>query len=152
MREILFRAWDKNGKGWVNGFNMFGFSTGQGAPKRKLQRFSSEWNEEDFELEQFTGLTDKNGTKIFEGDIISVQSIRFEMKIGEYCPTLLKKFSDDAGYSPNEFLNSTGVYAESINGVHPGEQCFMCQDKLIVEVIGNIHDNPELLGGDIECS
>ena len=67
---------------------------------------------------QYTGLTDKNGKKIFEGDIVA---------FGEYRYTVEWK-QDRIGYG----------YTETADRMLEcdGEHC---------EVIGNIHDNPELL-------
>ena len=76
---------------------------------------------------QYTGLTDKNGTKIFEGDIVkygdTVHNVVFEQRNGTAYFDLV--------YSTLETL-SFGYY----------------QDLKQIEVIGNIYDNPELVGGE----
>lgn len=94
-----------------------------------------EWGTVDPEtVGQYTGLTDKNGKKIFEGDIIlfedeSPTNYEYhdctEMRCGEI------KFHDGQFYLTNRYAVEMGdlVYDEKLDG----------------KVIGNIHDNPELL-------
>lgn len=83
---------------------------------------------------QYTGLTDKNGKKIFEGDIVKAQ--------------------DDIFGSP--FCNGiTGkvVYEETaffIEPKDPMESQWLFNECAVYEIIGNIHDNPELLKGGAE--
>ena len=71
---------------------------------------------------QYTGLKDKNGTKIFEGDIV-----------------LLK--GDEEPYQV--------VFDESCFQVYNSSGCYVMDNfyDYEIEVIGNIYDNPELLGG-----
>jgi len=76
---------------------------------------------EDFIVEQFTGLTDKNGVKIFEGDIYT----HGDMNI------LYVVVWHDTGFIGKQIGSSS--YA----GLKHWLDC--------TEVIGNIHDNPELL-------
>ena len=71
---------------------------------------------------QYTGLTDKNGTKIFENDVIMYGLI----------PCVVKWEKENSRF----MLYEKGVYLR--NG-------FNADTMKLKEVIGNIHDNPELL-------
>lgn len=133
MREILFRG--KDFSGVINHSWCFG-SLDTTEDDRTIiiypDRFGNKCrifvNPET--VGQYTGLKDKNGTKIFEGDIVDVL------------------------YD----VNYIGVATERIGVfevVHNG--CFMGQKGSVryhfipsdeCTVIGNIYDNPELLGGD----
>jgi len=75
---------------------------------------------------QYTGLRDRNGNRIFEGDIVKDASI---------------------GMLGDVVFSITGVPSFAINDVYDGLQYHdgFWHD---LEAIGNIHDNPELLGGN----
>ena len=81
-------------------------------------------------LGQYTGLTDKNGTKIFEGDILEF-SDRFVVVF----------WHTHLGCWDSNFLKFTNK-ENSRDDMSP----LNWDNKS--KVIGNIHDNPELLGGD----
>ena len=75
---------------------------------------------------QFTGLTDKNGKKIFEGDIVRFDN---RLSVVEYVDCRM-------GFA---FRKTIG------HGIVPG---FTMPHWETCEILGNIHDNPELLGGE----
>ena len=80
---------------------------------------------------QYTGLKDKNGTKIFEGDIVDVL----------YDVNYIGVAAERIGVFEVVFHN--GCFMKQKGGVR---YHFIPSDKCTV--IGNIYDNPELLGGN----
>ena len=81
---------------------------------------------------QFTGFTDKNGKKIFEGDII---------KSCEYDDIYFVKYCADDNYPAFDVVPEMNIECNGLSHLHIVEG---------IEVIGNIHDNPELLKGGEE--
>ena len=81
---------------------------------------------------QFTGLTDKNGKKIFEGDVCKFR----EWDNGEMC------WIGHVHFEHCQFIISGGANKECPSEFYLVLSRFSPEN---IEVIGNIHDNPELL-------
>ena len=80
---------------------------------------------------EYTGLTDKNGTRIFEGDIVKQEFSKFRQSTNGIC-----EFHD----------GSFGLKIKDL-GIEKFLP-FACICNATYKVIGNIYDNPELLKGD----
>lgn len=90
---------------------------------------------------QYTGMNDKNGNEIFEDDVIRAKySIRCPVGVGN---------SFRIGTHDIDFIACV-VFVECRFCLKKanGEVCEMPLDSENIEVIGNIHDNPELLEAD----
>ena len=106
---------------------------------------------------QFTGLTDKNGKKIFEGDIVKCRHrlVKFYLDDIEkanprrsYGKEIVE--TDSYGFSCFYWRNYAVSFYDGCIRVQNGSDHHEIRTNYInnhkIEVIGNIHDNPELLG------
>ena len=86
---------------------------------------------------QYTGLTDKNGKKIFEGDIYT-----WKDDCGDYhaCTICFGEYFD--GYADRRATMANGFYVKTLQGETYNFAGFGYSE---IEISGNIHDNPELL-------
>jgi uncharacterized phage protein (TIGR01671 family) len=143
MREILFKGKRTDNKQWVEGYYVLIATTRHYIFTGKLDILGGGVAFERYEvipetISEFTGLCDKNGKKIFEGDILSHYINWLGRRVNGVCEyddkeqaAWMCRFVDESG---NE---ATGFLAGWV-------------DNNGCEIIGNIHDNPELLKGGAE--
>ena len=129
MREILFRGKRADNGEWIEGFLVKKFDKWYIYDFDFLP-YSSEITPET--AGQYTGLTDKNGKNIFEGDIVKEVSMRFITMEIEESIFAVEWWDFDSSY-------------RLIRRFDNGEQTTILTNCGDYEVIGNIHDNPELL-------
>lgn len=126
MREIKFRAWDKLNKTmepvWLIDYW-----------QKELVTQNSKNDLSNFEIMQFTGLKDSNGNEIFEGDIVTygTEDDIVTAKL-EYRDTEDEESMFVAGFCL--IVISNIEYPDDDDRDHS------------LEIIGNIYENPELLG------
>ena len=150
IREVIFRGKRTDNGEWIEG-SLLGIdwcdkpSTYSIAPNTPVSVFYSVIPET---VGQYTGLTDKNGVRIFEGDIVRAtieraercQSPRIENGvIGYDCIGMI-------GLILYKDKNGENVWSDFFNELSLSG---LIEDYYF-EIIGNIHDNPEILkgGGD----
>ena len=135
MREIIFRGKRLDNGEWAEGFYIshlnachyiIPFRTG-GFEAMDNSFYVHKWFEVDpSTIGQYTGLKDKNGKMIFEGDILLLDDMNGIVNYGTGC-FCVKLPSPDYLYRNNPAI-------DMVLNEYPG-----------LEIIGNAHDNPELI-------
>lgn len=136
MRPIEFRAWLKDEKKMIEvkavDFDENGDVFSVNYPEGKSY---CGYDRDNIELMQYTGLKDKNGTKIFEGDVVKDEKQRLfviEYRFGGFNLIPLTffsdEFSDEFSWNPMGDMQCASFIADCC------------------EAIDNIYENPELLG------
>ncbi len=126
MREIKYRAWDKNTKIMIGANNPYVNQFIAGTVASAFTGLHED--NHPYTFMQYTGLKDKNGVEIYEGDIVKWESEDYEL------------------YNYKIIFENCSYYAESILGNKSMIGGTLAKDRNIyIEVIGNIYQNKELL-------
>lgn len=134
MREILFKAKRIDNGEWVEGDLIHSFD---GENRFAISNAAGLYEIVPYTICQYTGLTDKNGVKIWENDVVKYEDAE----------------ADFEGYHDNVFVNvgktcitPQGVFFTNRQTVDM-DDLWLSECSVDAEVIGNIFDNPELLEG-----
>ncbi len=133
MREIKFRAWDKGEKYYKTWEDLVSIVYNERwfLDNEDKNYINCLFTDPDYTLEQYTGLKDKNGKEIYDGDVCRClvydkyhkkHLVRGDIKIEEV-ETVINNIYDDSWPCVS----------------------LACVELHSIEIIGNIHQNPELL-------
>lgn len=143
-REIKFRAWHKvkNIMVYDNEDDTYGYWDGcRNSNVGMINTILNSQYYKEYKFMQYTGLRDKNGKEIYEGDIVKITE---KEKISKHKVIPMKPIIADIEWS-EEYLTYTLIIT-SVKDAFESLTDYL--DECDIEVIGNIYDNPELLGGE----
>ena len=129
MRDIKFRCWDTENKEMLEVQELDYEDSYNGQPMIRTTMYSDYFDTEDMILMQYTGLKDKNGKEIYEGDIVK---FRFKDDREEF-PDLIGYIEYQTTFTAFRIMSNQGSFKIDITEIK------------FIEVIGNIYENPKLL-------
>lgn len=131
IRKLKFRVWDIEEKHWIDHSHALTLC---------FDKFFDLYNGDRLIFQQFTGLVDKNGREIYDGDIVNIRE---------------KDYYNPYGYNPEEiresyfWKNSLVYWVDSLYSYCVKFNFYRENESLYgykyVEVVGNILENPELI-------
>ncbi|EAH6540458.1 YopX family protein [Campylobacter jejuni] len=134
LQDFDFRIWDEDNEEFYKNPSIFKIKQIKGPHNVVLSSYSDnerinfEGYDRKFEVELFTRLYDKNGKKVYENDIVKAKNPfnYLEAKIS---------------------IHKEGTfYLENKSGHYMVSLIYLVEDEgYTIEIIGNIHENPELL-------
>jgi uncharacterized phage protein (TIGR01671 family) len=130
MKEIKFRAWDAN----IKAFHLW---DSESQPYGNI--FWSMTKDENMQVDQYTGLKDRNGKEIFEGDIVRVSDFFADIPFAE----------NGEWMESSEDLTGVVIFEDGAFQIETPQRIFdiplFAVEYPGIENLGNYYQNPELL-------
>jgi uncharacterized phage protein (TIGR01671 family) len=166
MNRFKFRIWDKQNKNWLKNSSSFhcysnwaicpftgnlvdyvgdyGCDSFTSSPAVDYYFEGAEIVKEPrYVIQQYTGIKDKNGKEIYEGDI--VKYARTKVESTEFAKGCFKNHLIELGEEIGEILFINPSFCLSFDHIRYDDIMPMCLAEHRYEVIGNVFENPELL-------
>jgi uncharacterized phage protein (TIGR01671 family) len=144
MRDIRFRAWDVSDSSWFSIGEIAILNDGRVIKFDEEGKYT-ELGKKRFAIQQFTGLKDKNGKEIWEGDIVLISPEDAHEHDGD-CEAGCTWGSDEKKQTVVEWSSEWAGFVWDEAKLFDGEYMYsFASYPYTYEVIGNFYENPDLI-------